>query len=93
MALLVDDILLAPVTLPSWLCKKLYEIGETEFTDTGALHEELLELQMRFELDEIEEEEYMRREAEIMARLDAIIKYKETHRVKEVERVEGKWQV
>ena len=93
MALLVDDVLLALVTLPSWLCKKLHEVGEAELTDTGALYEELLELQMRFELDEIEEEVYMSREAAIMARLEAIIEYKETHDVKEVERVEGGWQV
>lgn len=86
-AIVVDDVLLAPVTIPAWICKKLYEIGETEFTDTGALHEELLELQMRFELEEMDEEEYMRREAEIMARLEAIRKYKETHRVKDLERI------
>ena len=93
MAFIIDDILLAPVMIPAWICKKLAEIGETEFTDTGALHEQLLELQMRYELDEIEEEEYLKREAAIMARLEAIRKYKETHRVREVERVEGRWQV
>ena len=86
-AIVVDDVLLAPVTIPAWICKKLYEVGETEFTDVGALHEQLLELQMRFELGEIEEDEYMRRETAIMARLEAIRKYKETHRVKELERL------
>lgn len=85
MALVVDDVLLAPVTIPAWICKKIHEIGETEMTDTGALHEELLELQMRFELEEITEEEYQEREAEILRRLEEIRQYKEKHRVKEVE--------
>ena len=93
MALVVDDVLLAPVTIPAWLCKKIHDVGETEMTDTGAVHEELLELQMRFELDEITEEEYQQKEAELLERLEAIRKYKEKHVVKEVERLEGRWQL
>lgn len=93
MAFILDDILLLPVKGPAWLFKKIYEIGETELTDTGAIHEQLLELQMRFELEEIDEEEYEREEARLLARLEEIRKYKETHHVKEVERVGGRWQV
>ncbi len=85
MALVVDDVLLAPVTIPAWICKKIHDVGETEMTDTGAVHEELLELQMRFELDELTEEEYQQREAELLQRLEDIRKYKEKHVVKELE--------
>ena len=93
MALVVDDVLLAPVTIPAWICKKIHDVGETEMTDTGAIHEELLELQMRFELDELTEEEYQQKEAELLERLEAMRKYKEKHVVKEVESIEGRWQV
>ena len=92
MAFILDDILLLPVKGPAWLFKKIHEVGETELTDTGALHEQLLELPMRFELDEIDEEEYQREEARILAALEAIRKYKDKHQVKEVESVEGRWQ-
>ena len=85
MALVADDVLLAPVTIPAWICKKIHDIGQTEMTDTGAIHEELLELQMRFELDELTEEEYQQREAELLERLEAIRKYKEKHVVKELD--------
>ncbi|MDI6815188.1 MAG: gas vesicle protein GvpG [Dehalococcoidales bacterium] len=89
MAFIVDDILLLPVKGPAWLCKKLYEVGETELTDTGALQEQLLELQMRFELDELTEEEYQEEEAKILAKLEAIRKYKEKHKVHKVEGYQG----
>jgi len=36
-----------------------------------------MELQMRFELDEINDEEYKKQEEELLARLDAIRKAKE----------------
>jgi len=36
-----------------------------------------MELQLKFELDEISEEEYTRQEKELMARLEAIRKAKE----------------
>ena len=77
MALLVDDILLGPVKLVKWLGEKLHESAEQEVTDESVIQEQLLELQMRYELDEITEEEYMKGEDRLMARLEAIRKYKE----------------
>ena len=77
MALLVDDILLGPVKLVKWLGEKLQESAEQEVTDESAIREQLLELQMRYELDEITDEEYAKGEERLMTKMEAIRKYKE----------------
>ena len=77
MALIVDDILLAPCKLVYWIGKKLYERGEEEVTDESVIRQELLEVQMRFELDEISEQEYRDREDALMRRMEQIREYKE----------------
>jgi len=74
---LIDDILLSPLNGIIWLAKKIDGIVEKEFSDEGLIKEKLMELQMRFELDEISEKEYNKQETEILARLDAIRKAKE----------------
>lgn len=74
---LLDDILLAPLKGVIWLGKKVYEVGEKELYDEGGIKEELMTLQLRFELDEISEQEYDEKERELLERLDAIIKAKE----------------
>lgn len=74
---LIDDIFLAPLKGVIWLSEKVDEIIEKEISDEGRIKEKLMELQLKFELDEISEEEYTRQEKELMARLDAIIKTKE----------------
>ena len=74
---LIDDILLSPLKGIIWLGKKIDEIVEKEFSDEGLIKEKLMELQMRFELDKINEKEYNKQEAELLARLDAIRKAKE----------------
>ena len=74
---LIDDILLAPLNGVIWLGKKINEVAEREFSDEGLIKEKLMELQMRFEMDEISEEEYNKQEEELLARLDAIRKAKE----------------
>ena len=74
---IIDDILLAPLKGMIWLGKKINDIVEKEVSDEGRIKERLMELQMRFELDEINEEEYKRQEEELLARLDAIRKAKE----------------
>ncbi len=60
-----------------WVGKKLNTMAEEEVTDKSNLHEELLELQMRYEMDEITEEEYNKKEDIILERLEAIRKYEE----------------
>jgi len=74
---LIDDILLAPLNGVIWLGKKINEVAEREFSDKGLIKEKLMELQLRFELDEISEQEYNKREKELLGRLDAIRKAKE----------------
>lgn len=74
---LIDSILLAPVKGVAWLAEKLNEIAEKELCDTGRIKEELMALQLRFELDEITEQEYNEKEKELLDRLDAITKSKE----------------
>lgn len=74
---LIDDILFAPLRGMIWLAEKIKEIAEQELYDEGRIKEKLMELQLKFELDEISEEEYKKQEKELLARLDATRKAKE----------------
>ena len=74
---LIDSILLAPVKGVVWLGEKLSEVAERELNDDGLIKQELMELQLRFELDEISEQEYNEKENKLLDRLDAIAKSKE----------------
>ena len=74
---LIDDILLAPLKGVIWIGEKINEVSEKEFSDEGLIKEKLMELQLKFELDEISEKEYNKQEKELLARLDAIRKAKE----------------
>ncbi|MEK7877736.1 MAG: gas vesicle protein GvpG [Pseudomonadota bacterium] len=60
-----------------WLGKKINEVAEKEFSDEGLIKEKLMQLQLRFEIDEISEENYNRQEKELLERLEAIRKAKE----------------
>ena len=77
MAFLIDDILFAPVSLVTWLGKQVQKQIEEERTDEGKIQEELMELQLLYEMEEITKKEYKEKETEIMQRLEAIRKYKE----------------
>ncbi len=74
---LIDDIFLAPLKGVIWLGKKINEVIEKEISDEGRIKEKLMELQLKFELDQISEEEYNGQEKELLARLDAVRKAKE----------------
>ncbi|MBU1260417.1 gas vesicle protein GvpG [bacterium] len=74
---LIDSILLAPLKGVVWLGEKLNEVADKELNDDGLIKQELMELQLRFELDEISEQEYNEKEKELLDRLDAITKSKE----------------
>jgi len=74
---LIDSILLAPVKGVVWLGKKVNETAQTQLHDDGLIKQELMELQLRFELDEISEQEYNEKEKELLDRLDAITESKE----------------
>ena len=70
---LIDDLLLAPFTAPLkgliFLANKINDVAEQEMSDDGAVKEKLMELQLKFEMDEIDEEEYTKREDELLERL------------------------
>lgn len=78
---LLVDILTAPILgvprLVHWVANKLAEAAEQEEMDEGKLQGNLLELQMRYELGEIDDDEYDREETAILNKLSAIRRAKE----------------
>jgi hypothetical protein len=69
---LIDDLLLAPYTGFKFILGQVQKIADRELNDDTLIKEQLLELQMRLELDEISDEDYAEREAELFARLRVI---------------------
>ena len=69
---LIDDLLMMPVTGFKFILSQIQTIADRELNDESVIKSQLLELQMRLELDEISEEEYKEREAELFARLRII---------------------
>lgn len=69
---LIDDLLIG---LPAKgfvnIFKKINEMAEAELTDESKIKEELLRLQTMYEIDQIGEVEYQKKEAEILERLTA----------------------
>jgi len=74
---LIDSILLAPLKGVIWIGQKLNDVAQREIWDEGHVKEELMQLQLQFELDEISEQEYNDKEEELLAKLDAIAKANE----------------
>jgi hypothetical protein len=75
--LLIDDILLAPLKGIIFLGKKIDDLVQKELSDTGRIKERLMELQLKFEMDEISMEEYDQRETELLEMIERIQKEKE----------------
>ena len=70
--LLIDDILLAPFKGVIFIAEKIDDVIRKEMSDEGTVKERLMALQLKFEMDEIEEEEYDRREDELLKLLENI---------------------
>ena len=70
--LLIDDLLMLPAKGFMGIIQKIHEMVERELSDETYIRERLVALQLRFELEEISEEEYNRQEKELLARLDTI---------------------
>src|ERR687889_2846608 len=68
----IDDLLLAPVNGFKFIMRQIQQIADRELNDESVLKEQLLELQMRLELEEISDEDYAEAERELFARLRAI---------------------
>lgn len=66
---LIDDLLLAPVNGFKFILGQIQKMADQELNDDTVIKEQLLDLQMRYELEEISDEEFKEREAELFARL------------------------
>lgn len=78
---LLKHLLFWPVTGPEFLVKfsldKVHGAVREELTDDQVIKEELMTLQMRLELGEIDDEEYVRQEALLMQRLRQVRQWRE----------------
>ena len=69
---LIDDLLLSPVNGFKFILNQIQKMANQELNDDSVVKEQLLELQMRLELDEISDEDFAVQEAELFARLRVI---------------------
>ncbi len=69
---IIDDILFAPLNGLIFIAEKINDVVEKETSDEGTVKERLMALQLRFELDEIDEEEYDKQEDELLKKLERI---------------------
>jgi hypothetical protein len=78
---LISNILFFPVMGPvqgiRWTLGKVQRVVEDQLTDDTAVKQDLMELQMQLELGDIDDAEYLRREAELMQRLREIREWRE----------------
>jgi hypothetical protein len=78
---LLTNLLFFPVTGPvagiKWSLGKVQQVVEEELTDDTPVKQDLMELQMQLELGDIDDGEYVRREAEIMQRLREVRAWRE----------------
>lgn len=78
---LLTNILLAPFLGPvwgtRWTLDKVERAVREELTDDASIKEDLMRLQMSLELGEVDDEEYLRRESEIMLRLRDVRRWRE----------------
>jgi len=69
---LIDDMVLAPLKGVLFFGKKINDVIEKEISDEGAIKERLMALQLKFEMNEIDEEEYDRKEDQLLKLLENI---------------------
>jgi hypothetical protein len=80
---LLTNILLAPFLGPvwgtRWTLDKVDRVVRDELTDDTPIKEELMEIQLKLEMGEIDDAEYTRREAELMQRLREVREWREKY--------------
>jgi hypothetical protein len=79
MGFLVDLLtspVLGPIRVVKWIAEKVAEQAERELYDEDVVRGQLQELELRYDLGEIGEEEYLAAEERLLARLRAIRKRK-----------------
>ncbi|MDQ3696557.1 MAG: gas vesicle protein GvpG [Gemmatimonadota bacterium] len=78
---ILSTVLLFPVTGPvagiRWSLDQVMTVVRQELTDDTTVKQELMELQMLVELGDIDDEEYGRREAQLMQRLRDVRRWRE----------------
>jgi len=78
---LLSSILLAPFTGPwdgtLWTLDKVQRAVEDELTDDSVIKEDLMRLQLELEAGDIDDAEYLVREAAIMQRLREVREWRE----------------
>ena len=78
---LLSKLLFLPIAGPiagiRWSLEKVQRAVQEELVDDSAIKQELMEQQMLLELGDIDEEEYARREAELMERLREVRYWRE----------------
>lgn len=78
---LLGKLLFFPISGPvagiRWSLGKVQSVVEEELTDDAPVKQELMELQMQLELGDITDEEYVEREAALMARLREVRAWRE----------------
>jgi hypothetical protein len=78
---LLTNILFFPVTGPvagiRWSLNKVVQVAEEELTDDAPVKQELMQLQMQLELGDVDDDEYVRREGLLMARLREVRAWRE----------------
>jgi hypothetical protein len=78
---LIKHLLFWPVTGPvagiRWTLGKVQRVVEEQLVDDTEVKQELMELQMRLELGDIDDEGYVREEARLMTRLREVREWRE----------------
>ncbi|MFL5598224.1 MAG: gas vesicle protein GvpG [Gemmatimonadaceae bacterium] len=78
---LLTNILLSPFLGPLWGTKwtldKVDRVVREELTDDTPIKEDLMALQLQLEMGEIDDDEYVRREGDIMQRLREVREWRE----------------
>jgi len=80
---LLTNILLAPFLGPvwgtRWTLEKVDGVVREELTDDTPIKEDLMALQLQLEMGEIDDAEYVKREADIMQRLREVREWREKY--------------
>jgi hypothetical protein len=78
---LLSKVLFFPITGPvagiRWSLNKVVQVAEEELSDDTPVKQELMELQMKLELGDITDAEYVEREAALMIRLREVRAWRE----------------
>jgi hypothetical protein len=78
---ILKHVLFWPVTGPvagvRWTLEKVQRVVEDELADDTSIKQDLMELNMRSELGEIDDAEYLAEEAKLMDRLRAVREWRE----------------